>query len=379
MDLLTQEVLKTLTEAEGEWCVSIFMPTVRAGAEVQQNPIRLKNLLRTAEEQLKGVKLRAPDIVALLAPAQALLNDADLWRNVADGLAIFTGPDHFSMYRLPVNFEELVVVRQRFHIKPMLSLLSGDGLFYVLALSQDQIRLLECSRDSIDTIDLAGVPESLASALQYDQPQKMLRTASSSGGAVFGGGGADDVRAKQDILRYFQMVDKGLREFIADKHIPLLLAGVDYLLPLYRDANTYPHLLDAGLLGNPETLSAKELHKRAWEVLKPVFAQEQAEQEALYHEYAGRNDERASNSVVTAVRAAVEGRVAALFVAKDVQTWGVYRSHSHKVHAHPSHQPGDQDLLDVAAVQTFLGGGTVYVVDRDAVPGGDMLAAVFRY
>ena len=192
MDVLTQEVLKTLTEAEGEWCVSIFMPTVRAGAEVQQNPIRLKNLLRTAEEQLKGVKLRAPDIDALLAPAQALLNDADLWRNIADGLAIFTGPDHFSMYRLPVNFEELVVVRQRFHIKPMLSLLSGDGLFYVLALSQDQIRLLECSRDSIDKIDLAGVPESLASALQYDQPQKMLRTASSSGGAVFGGGGADE-------------------------------------------------------------------------------------------------------------------------------------------------------------------------------------------
>lgn len=382
MDFLTHDVLKTFTEAEGEWCVSIYMPTVRTGAEVQQNPIRLRNLLRSAEEQLKDVGLRAPDIAALLEPAHALLNDADFWRNVADGLAIFIGPGHESTFRLPISFTELVVVRHRFHIKPMLALLSGDGHFYVLALSQDQIRLLDGTRDSVNQIALEGVPASLAEALQYDEGPKMLRAAYTRGGrrAVYHGGGEADVgSAKQDILNYFHKVDRGLREFIADKNIPLLVAGVDYLLPLYREANTYPHLLDAGITGNPEALSAKELHQRAWVVLQPYFAQAQAEQEARYHELAGREDGRASNNLVHVVRAAVEGRVSTLFVAKDVQVWGVYRAHSHKIHVHPTRQPSDQDLLDVAAVQTFLGGGTVYVVPRDEVPGGEHVAAVFRY
>jgi len=379
VDVLNQQDLRTLSETEGEWCISIFMPTAR-GAEAQQNPIRLKNLLRNAEEQLAEVGARVPDAEALLQPAQALLSDADLWRNVSQGLAIFVGPQHFSYHRVPLALEELVVVRRRFHLKPLLELLSEDGHFYVLALSQDGVRLLEGTRDTAQELPLERVPANLAEALQYDQREKVMRSAvKGGGGSVYGAGGSEDVNNKQAILRYFQMVDRGVRELIADKHIPLVLAGVDYLLPIYREANTYPYLAEEGITGSPDGLSDKELHQRAWEVVEPHFAQAQAEAVARYEELAGRGEGEASNNVVEVVRAAHEGRVATLFVARDVQLWGVYRAHSHKVHVHPSRQPGDQDLLDVAAVQTFLNGGTVYVVDREAVPGGDVLAAIYRY
>lgn len=379
MDFMTQDDLRTLSEAEGEWCVSIMMPTVRAGAEAQQNPIRLKNLLRVAEDQLREVGQRVPDTQALLRPVAALLDDADLWRSVGDGLAIFVGPGVFRTYRVALRLEELVVVRQRFHLKPLLELLRGDGRFYVLALSQDRVRLLEGTRDSVDEVNLQGVPANLAEALGYDQPQKSLRAGVRGVSRFHGIGGADDIDAKQNILRYFQLVDQGLRDLIAERTIPLVLAGVDYLLPLYREASSYPYLLEAGVVGNPDMLSAKELHQRAWELVRPYFAQAQARQAAIYHELEGRGDQRALNRVVDVVRAAHEGRVMTLFVARDVQVWGVYRAHSHKVHAHPARQPGDQDLLDVAAVQTFLNGGTVYVVEANEVPGGDMLAAVLRY
>jgi hypothetical protein len=42
-----------------------------------------------------------------------------------------------------------VVVTDRFHIKPLLPLLSGDGRFYVLALSQSEVRLLQGTRYSV--------------------------------------------------------------------------------------------------------------------------------------------------------------------------------------------------------------------------------------
>jgi len=379
MDSLTRQDLDILINAQGEWCVSIFMPTVRAGTEVQQNTIRYRNLLRQAEERLAKLNARVPDIESLLAPAQGLLDDPDVWRNKSDGLAVFVGMDQLYWFRLPITFNELVVVERHFHVKPVLPLLSGDGQFYVLALSQDQIRLLVGSRDSVTEVDLGGVPESLAAALQYDAPQRQLRAVGGSGGGTVyhGAGGAEE--EKPDILRYFQKVDRGLRDLLADKNPPLVLAGVDYLLPIYHEASTYPHLLEEGLTGNPQALTAKELHQRAWAIVKPVFEQAQAEQKALYDGLAGRDDSRASNSVKGIVQAAHEGRVATLFVAFGEHQWGVYRAHSHNVHVHHDRQPGDQDLLDIAAAQTFATGGTVYVVDRDQIPGGKAMAAIFRY
>lgn len=379
MDSLTRQDLDTLINVQGEWCVSMFMPTARTGTEVQQNTIRFRNLLRQAEERLAQLNVRVPDINTLLAPAQGLLDDPAVWRNMSDGLAVFVGTDQLDWFRLPITFNELVVVERNFHVKPVLPLLSGDGQFYVLALSQDQIRLLAGSRDSVAEVDLEGVPESLAAALQYDAPQRQLRAVGGSGGGTVyhGAGGAEE--EKLDILRYFQKVDRGLRDLLADKNPPLVLAGVDYLLPIYHEANTYPHLLAEGLTGNPQTLSAKELHQRAWAVVKPYFEGAQAEQKALYAELAGRDDPRAVNSVKTIVQAAHEGRIATLFVAFGEHQWGVYRAHSHNVHVHPTRQPGDQDLLDIAAAQTFAAGGTVFVVDHDQIPGGKAMAAIFRY
>ena len=45
-----------------------------------------------------------------------------------------------------LHFDELMVVAPGFHVMPLLALLTGDGLFYVLALSQNQVRLLAGTR-----------------------------------------------------------------------------------------------------------------------------------------------------------------------------------------------------------------------------------------
>jgi hypothetical protein len=389
MDALNHDDLRNLLDTTGKWCVSIYMPTVRVGAEVQQNPIRYKNMLRQAEDQLARLEMRKPDIDRLLRPAYALLDDPEVWRNASDGMAIFAHPDRTTYYRLPFHFEELVVAKDRFYIKPLLPLLSDDGRFYVLALSQNQVRLLEGTRQSVAEIPLEGVPESLAEALWPDDPERQLQSRvlgrgagaqSGASGAIFHGHGVgSDAEAKQDLLRYFHKLDHGLNNLLADKQILLVLAGVDYLLPIYREANTYPHLAEKGITGNPETLSARELHDRAWAIVGPEFAQAREEEAERYRALAGRDDEQADGSLVEIVRAAHQGRVATLFVPLGVRKWGVFRSHSYKVHVHPDMQPGDQDLIDLAAVQTVLNGGAVYAVDEDEVPGDGTVAAIYRY
>lgn len=386
MSLLSKSEIEQLAQEREGWCVSIFMPTHRAGAEIQQDPIRLKNLLGQAEKRLVTLGLRHPEAQALLEPAQNLIPRREFWRHQSDGLTLFLSPTVFQFYRLPFNFDELMVAADRFHIKPLLPLLSGDGRFFVLALSQNEIRLLQGTRYSVGRVDLTDVPESLAEVLKWDDPEKRLqwhsRTGNQTNGraAIFHGHGvasADD--PKDYIRRYFSRIDEGLTKVLAGEAAPLVLAGVEYLLPIYEEANSYPHLMEGGVPGNPEELSVKQLHQRAWEIVAPVFQKEQQQAAEQYKRLASAGSELVSNELKAVVPAAYDGRVAVLFVGMGLQRWGSFDLRTRTVTIHEIEKPGDEDLLDYASVQTFLNGGTVYAVEPDKLPDAAPLAAVFRY
>jgi len=384
MNTLSRDELKTLVRKQKGPCISIFMPTHRAGAETQQNPIRLRNLLRKAEDRLIASGLRTQEAEALLAPAQEIFGNGLFWRSQKNGLAMFLSSDVFRCYRLPLDFKELLVVTDRFHIKPLLPMLSSDERFYVLALSQNQIRLLQGTRQNISEVDMEGVPKSLAEALQSDVFGKQLRshTGASVGGgdrsAMFHGQGTGtEVPKKDNILRYFHQIDKGLYELLRDKQEPLVLAGVDYLFPIYREANSYPHLLDEGVTGNPEGLSAEKLHSQARAIVQPYFQKAQEDAVALYKQSAGTG--LTSSDIKEVAQAAYHGKVGSLFVAVGFQQWGIFDPDSNEVHLHEETKPGDEDLLDFAAIQTFLNGGIVYAVGPEKVPDNAPMAALFRY
>jgi len=392
---LRQNELMELMRKPRGFCVSIYMPTHRAGRAIQQDSIRLKNLLGEAEERLIAGGLRHPDVRDVLEPARNLLEDSFFWQHQSDGLAVFLSSEALRYYRLPLDFEELVVVSGRFHVKPLLPLLSDDGRFYVLALSQHEIRLLQGTHYSVSEVNLEEVPEGLAEVLKWNDAEKRLQfhtTTRTPGGervdpaiggvrpAVFHGHGvasADD--PKDYISRYFHRVDEGLSEVLGGERAPLVLAGVDYLLPIYREVNAYPRLLDEGIEGNPEELSAKELHRRAWTIVQPLFLAEREEAAAAYRHLAGTGSERASEDLEEIVPAAHSGRVEVLFVALGVQKWGAFDPETHMASLHERADPEADDLLDLAAIHTFLNGGTVYAVEPDQVPGGGALAAVLRY
>jgi hypothetical protein len=152
---------------------------------------------------------------------------------------------------------------------------------------------------------------------------------------------------------------------------------VEYLLPIYREANSYPHLLEGGITGNPEELSAEELHARAWELVQPEF--ETGFNTAVTQFNQLQNTDQATIEVKDAALAAHYGRVDTLFVAVGAQIWGRFDPDSATVEIHEQHQPGDEDLLDLAAIRTLINGGVVYAVAPEEVPGGAPLAAVLRY
>jgi len=383
MDRITLEKLKhTFLTDYSDWCVSLFMPTHRAGRETEQGPIRFRNLLREAHEQLLAKGLRAAKVGEILKKPQRLLQDKGFWQRQSDGLAVFFSSDAFHHFRLPLTFEELVVISKRFLVKPLLPILTSDGLFYVLALSQNQVRLLEGTRHTVDEVALEGLLQSLAEAFPEAPAEKQLLfhsgtpTGAGKRAAVFYGREISNVN-KDRLLRWFRMIDKNLHSLLSDSRSPLVLAGVDYLFPLYREVNTYPHLMDEGIPGNPEGLRPEELHGPAWALVEPIFRQAREAAAAHFRQLAGTG--QTTTDVREALTAAHHGRVDVLFLPVGVQVWGHFIPENDRVDVHESPEPGDENLLDLAAIQSLIKGGTVYAVAPHEVPEQAPLAAIFRY
>jgi len=376
VDIFDRPDLENLLRTQAQPCVSIFLHTERAGREVQQNPIRLKNLLRDAERRLHELGVRSVD--AITKPAHDLIPDGNFWRHQGDGLALFLAPDFAESYTLPAAFEDLVVVADHFHLKPMLPMMASGEQFYVLGLSQKYVKLFRGGRYSVGEVSLAGVPASLREALKYDDREPSLQA--HSGGrarAIFHGQGLGKDDPKDDIKRYFRLIDAGLHEILTGERAPLVLAGVDYLLPLYREVTEYPHVMTEGVVGSPEHVSTEQLHAQAWDIVSPLFGRDRENAKARY--LAVAETPNGTADVKRAVRAAHQGRVDTLFVAIGEHLWGTWDKRTEAIHIHDEPHAGDIDLLDAAAAQAWLHGGTVFAVPPAEVPGEARLAAVLRY
>jgi hypothetical protein len=148
-------------------------------------------------------------------------------------------------------------------------------------------------------------------------------------------------------------------------------------LPIYAEASKYPNLIEQGITGNPEQLKAEELQERAWPIIEPHFRKSQETAAARYREMLSKG--LASHDLKEIIAAAGQGRVDSLFVAIGEEVWGTVSPETDKVQIHQEPQPGDEDLLDLAALQTLFNSGTVFVVPPERVPDDELLAAVFRY
>lgn len=389
MPILSLDELKALTEKPQSPCVSIYLPMQKAGPEIRQNPIRFKNLIREAEERLDAIGVPHQEAMEWLQSAHEL-DQSEFWEHQDLGLVIFISKTVFRYYRLPVEFPELVVVTNRFHLKPLLPLFTNDERFYILALSQKDVRLFEGTRYGVKQLELENVPKSMAEALQYDETAQegQFRISTSRGGTAnsavqagtfHGQGSPDRDDVKQDILQFFHAIDAGLHEKLHRKTAPLVLAGVEYLFPIYQEANTYQHLVEEGITGNPENLKPEELHDQAWQIVEPLFQKHQDETVERYQELAGADTGKASQDLKEIVPAAFFQRVDSLLVAGGQQFWGHFDPDTMTVDLHQEPEPDDEDLLDFAAINTLLNGGTAYVVEPEKVPSKAPAAAIFRY
>jgi len=364
-------------------CVTIMMSTHISGPDEQQDALTLRNLTDRAQEALATGWLRASQARDWLEPIRKCSSDPDFWEKRNLGLALFLNGKSLQRFRVPIPLEEVVLVNHRFFIKPLLRLASGNHRFLVLTVSQHQVILYEATEFQIERLTIPNLPQQIVEALNIQgedrgqQRHMANRWGKGKQTSVFHGQGGVKETHKAELNLFFNQIDEALGPILRHHHAPMILAGVDYLLPILRKSLSYPNILEGEVHGNWDYSAKSELLRKAWPIARPELIKQQARVAERIRDLT--NSDLATCDPQTAIKAACEGRVDSLLVDIAEHHWGRCDQFGQVFCTHEHPQAGDDDLMDHAVAQTMLHGGKVYVVEAIDMPTSSPIAALLRY
>jgi hypothetical protein len=384
MELLTKELIQELLTADQAPCLSIYMPTNRKHPENLQDIILFKNLVRQLKESLLQ-KYSAAEVQKHLEPFESLAEDHDTWNHTSDGLAVFSATGLFKVVGVQKSFEELALVADSFHTKPLRQYLQSLDHFHVLGLSLHDIRLFEGNRHSLTEVDLtADTPKTITEALGDELTDKHTTVASygGSGGEsspMHHGHGGRKEETEKDSERFFRSVANTIHEqYSKPSGWPLILAALTEHQSLFQKVNKNPLLLTNCIAINPSSVSPDKLADMAWEIMEPEYNLKLDSVVAVFEQ--ARANGKGSDDYKEVAVAAVEGRVDTLIVEADriipVRITNFVTGNTQKKDLL---NPTVDDLLDDMGELVLKMGGKVMVLPTSKMPSETGLAAIFRY
>jgi hypothetical protein len=384
MKLLTKELIEELLSANQAPCLSLYMPTHQHHPENLQDIIVFKNLVRQLEESLSQ-KYSAGEVQKYLEPIKELVHNENIWNHTLDGLAVFSAEGMFEVVRLHNSVEELAIVADSFHTKPLRQYLQSLEYFHVLGLTLHDIRLFEGNRHSLTEVELTvDTPKTINEALGDELTEKHT-TVDSYGGiggessAMHHGHGGKKEETEKDAERFFRVVANTIYEhYSKPSGWPLILAALPEHHNLFQKVSKNPLLLPKGIAINPASVSPDQLAKMAWEIVEPEYNQKLDSLIARFEQ--ARANGKGSDDYKEVAVAAVGGRVDTIIVEADriiaVRVTNLVTGNTQKKDLS---NPKVDDLLDDIGELVIKMGGKMMVLPTEKMPSETGLAAIFRY
>lgn len=346
--------------------VSIYLATDPA-SDGRAERIELGNLWSQARLQLEAAEADKRALEVYDALLDDLRDDDGFWAFQANSLAVFLTDQGISTFQVPNALENSVHVSDRFHVMPLLRSLSFPSAAYVLSLSQNATQVLE--------VLPVGEPEVIAVADLPKDAIDAVGVPSISGRKHHNRVGGSEGK-KMRLGQYCRAVDEALRPLLLGRDVPLILAAARPLDNIYRQWNSYAHLAEQTIAGNPDTATDGELAVAAREILDEINA---ARLQALAEVFEQRSgQDRTAFDVADVARAATFGMVDTVVVDIDADLPGAI-DESGAVTFDSADDAVNYGIIDEIARRVWLSGGRIVAVRREDVPGGGDVAATLRW
>lgn len=368
VDIPTRQELDQLLAARAEASVSIFLATTAITPQTAEARTQLGNLLKEAISQLEGVGTPKRLIEDLAEQVHDLQDDDEFWKFQANSLAVFVTPQGLRSFRLPTRLGNMVQVSDRFHIKPLLRATSVGQHAFVLALEENDVRLIEVFGDlPSEEVRVAGMPRDAASFAGTANVNSRKHAQRMGGG-----------QGQKMLLRaYARRVDAALRPLLSGRREPLILAASEPMNAIFLSVCTYDGLTSEGIAASPARMTPAELGDAARPILDHLHAGRLADLRSLF--VARGPQGRATGQIAEAARAATFGAVETLLVDMDHDVPGTVDETTGEVRRDIAPSAASYCVIDAIAARVLAAGGEVLAVRRDDIPSDEGLAAILRY
>ncbi len=363
-------------------CISIYLPTHVTGIDLQQNHIKLKNLLSKCQSRVEAEWAREK-VQEFFKPGTVLLNDTFFWSKQSEGLALFISPGFSRYYNLSVAPPEKNFFGNYYDILPLLPVILRNKKYYILLLRQKGLKLFMADFAEIREVELHNVPQNIDEVLQYDIKEESMQWHTMPSGKTAGtsanfhglGDIPDESLRKKNVDRYLKEVAKGLDRQLAGQTIPLVLAGVEYEQAIYRQCSGYKNILSKGFSNNFGKFDIREIHQLAQKVVQPFFSKEILDSIAIYKNLI--SSKKTSSDIREILQAVHSGRVNSLLLDVNKSMPGKVDNEFQQIEIFEKENEKSEDLLNLAAVYALKNNAKVYAVSGEEL--GVPIAAVFRY
>ncbi|MCH6233438.1 hypothetical protein [Cognataquiflexum rubidum] len=384
MKLLTKKLVQDLLATTDKTCLSLYMPTHRSHPDNLQDPIRFKNLLKKMEDSLLK-KYSKDETNSFIEPLEELIQNPEIWNQNLEGLAVFSAGDWLQVVNLQIPVEELAIVADSFHTKPLRKYLQSSDRFHILGLDRHEMKLFEGNRFSISEIDISEIiPTTIEEALGSELTEKHTTVASYGGtggessNMHHGHGGKKD-EVDVDTERFFRFASEHVEEYYSKPiGLPLILAALPEHHHTFRKVSKNSHLLKEGIQINPSAISTDKLATMTWELMEPVYLKKLNDLADLFGQ--AKANGKGSTVIKEVALAATEGRIETLLVEEDkIIAIRITNLVTGNTQNKDLDNPIVDDLLDDMGELVIKMGGEVMVLPADKMPSDTGLAAIYRY
>ncbi|MFO7633203.1 MAG: hypothetical protein R6W76_11715 [Caldilinea sp.] len=356
--------LQMLQDASSYPSLTITLPTHRTSPDNKQDPIRVRNLVAQAQEQLLQ-EFNKRELGPLLERLDRLSSEVD-YRFALDGLVMYVNKGFDAKFYLPFAVPERVIVAETFLTRDLVFAMNRMRRYWILALSEQPTRLFEGFHDTLVEVTDGGFP------MVHEGP---------GGAQALPGGYGKKVSAHRDERhrQFFRSVDAALKPFLGADPLPLGVVGVDRYLAFWDEVTTHGEFIRDSRLGNYDHMTPHELGEVIWPLVQQALAER--EQRQLDELAQMANQQRVISTLGEVWRSANLGRGKTLFVERDYHEPGrLDETGLLLLSSDEPNAPGViPDAVDEVIEMVLSKGGEVVCVENGQLETFQRIALILRY
>ena len=350
-ELLNQD-LKLITEADSAPMISIYL-SKNGALDMKALNEKWKESLTKAEYFL--LKDYTKSFVRTFMEPLWLTDCIQNLEHLDKGIIVFYSSAVQGYLRVQSSINDLVVVADSFHIKPLLRIKNNERGFFLISMSAKAINVW------VETNGHLYRMESFRNEIEGEDNTNK-NTNKNPG-------------PRTSSREFIAQTAVELNKLLSTYKLPIILAGVHEHLGHMRKYLDHAMVLEESIIGNVERAKTENLRAKCFDLLEPFYREK--ELQAVEDLNLAVKKNFAITYIEDIAVSAVYGKIKKLFVVENRQIWGEINKQTGEIFISPMQSNShDDDILDDICQVVLARGGEVVVLKEAANVKGYIAAAI---